>query len=238
MYVRLGQKRLRVRVHKVDVQVPEDLRVGVIAGPDDTTTEVLESLIGSRRLEVFASNKPLPLLGRESFDTIVVDIRALRSAKIRTAFARLLKFVREGGRLVVFYHKDREFNLAQAGFRGAPFQMRIGKGRVTREDAPVKVLLPDHIVFNHPNKVRKHDWDGWTQERGLYFPEVYDAAFDELLSLSDPDLPEERGALLYARYGKGEYIYCALALYRQLKELHAGACRLFANLVSRGPMEK
>ena len=153
---------------------------------------------------------------------------------MRTAFARLLKFVHEGGRLVVFYHKADEFNLDKAGFRGAPFQMKIGTGRVTREDAPVRVLLPDHVLFNHPNKVRAKDWDGWTQERGLYFPQTYDAAFDEMLALSDPGLPEERGAMLYTRYGKGDYVYCALSLYRQLKELHPGACRLFANLISRG----
>jgi len=232
MSVNLGQKSLRVRVHKVDVEVPDGLRVGLIPGADDTVAEVLQSLVGGPRLKVFASNKPLPLLDRESFDTIVVDIRALRSEHMRTAFARLLKFVHEGGRLVV-YHKADEFNLDKAGFRGAPFQMKVGTGRVTREDAPVRVLLPDHILFNYPNKVRTNDWDGWTQERGLYFPQTYDAAFDELLAISDPGLPEERGAMLYTRYGKGDYVYCALSLYRQLKELHPGACRLFANLISR-----
>ena len=99
-------------------------------------------------------------------------------------------------------------------------------------------MLPDHIVFTHPNTVHNKDWDGWIQERGLYFPETYDTAFEELLALSDPGFPEERGALLYARYGKGEYIYCALSLYRQLKECHPGACRLFANLVSRPPANR
>jgi LmbE family N-acetylglucosaminyl deacetylase len=235
MSVNLGQKSLRVRVHKVDVEVPDGLKVGLIRGADDTVAEVLQSLVDSSRLKVFASNKPLPLLDRESFDTIVVDIRALRSEYMRTAFARLLKFAYDGGRLVVFYHKADEFNLDKAGFRGAPFPMKIGTGRVTREDAPVRVLLPDHVLLNYPNKVRSKDWDGWTQERGLYFPETYDAAFAELLALSDPGLPAERGALLYARYGKGDYIYCALSLYRQLKDLHPGACRLFANLISRSP---
>ncbi|MHC4897735.1 MAG: PIG-L family deacetylase, partial [Planctomycetota bacterium] len=115
MSVDLGKKSLRVRVHKVDVQVTEGLRVGLIRAADDTIAEVLQSLIESRRLKVFASDKPLPLLDRDSFDTIVVDIRALRSEHMRTAFARLLKFVHEGGRLVVFYHKADEFNLDTAG---------------------------------------------------------------------------------------------------------------------------
>lgn len=234
MAVSLGDKSLRVRVHKVAVEVPDGLKVGLIEGPDDTAADVLQLLVGGPRLKVFASGRPLPLLDTESFDTIVVDIRALRSEYMRTAFARLLKFVHDGGRLVVFYHKADEFNLDKAGFRGAPFKLRVGTGRVTREDAPVQVLLPDHVLLNRPNKVRTQDWDGWTQERGLYFPQDYDAAFDELLALSDPELPKERGAVLYARYGKGDYVYCALSLYRQLKQLHPGACRLFANLISHG----
>lgn len=235
MFVDLGRKSLRVRVHKVDVEVPDGLKIGLIRGVDDTVAEVLQSLVDSRRLKVFAGDKPLPLLERDGFDTIIVDIRALRSEQVRTAFARLLKFVHEGGRLVVFYHKADEFNLEKAGFRGAPLDLRIGTGRVTREDAPVRVLLPDHILLKYPNRVRSKDWDGWTQERGLYFPQTYHSDFEELLALSDPGLPEERGSLLYTRHGKGEYVYCALSVYRQLKELHPGACRLFANLISSRP---
>ena len=172
IFVHLGDKRIRVDAHKVDVQVSKGLRVGLIRWRDNTVAQVLESLIDNR-LEVFPKDKPLPLLDRENFDTIVVDIRAFRSTAVRASFARLLQFVHQGGRLVVFYHKDSEFNLADAYFRGAPFHLKIGKGRVTREDAPVRVLLPDHIVFTHPNTVHNKDWDGWIQERGLYFPETY-----------------------------------------------------------------
>ena len=131
--------------------------------------------------------------------------------------------------------EDVEFNRDDAFFSGAPYPLEIGKGRVTRQDAPVSLLLPDHVLFNHPNKIRSDDWDGWRQERGLYFPAKYSKRYEQLLAMNDPGLEPEKGALLYARYGKGEYIYCSLALYRQLKKRHPGACRLFANLVSPPP---
>ena len=116
---------------------------------------------------------------------------------------------------------------------GAPYPLRIGKYRVTREDVPVEVLLPDHPLLNYPNKIHPEDWDGWVQERGLYFPEHYAPEYQEIIAMGDPDYPPSRAALLYAVHGEGEYIYCALALYRQLDSLHPGACRILANLVSR-----
>ena len=134
--------------------------------------------------------------------------------------------------MVVFYHKDKEFNLDDASFRGAPYPLQIGRGRVTREDAAVRLLNPEHPLFNYPNVIRREDWDGWAQERGLYFPETYDQKYEELLEMRDEGEEQQRGAMLYAKYGKGDYIYCALSLYRQLKNRHAGACRLFANLIS------
>ena len=81
--------------------------------------------------------------------------------------------------------------------------------------------------------MRPEDWDGWVQERGLYFPDAWAPEYEPILAVQDPGHPAERGALLYARYGAGQIIYCALALYRQLDSLHPGAVRLFANLVSR-----
>ncbi|MCA8957395.1 MAG: PIG-L family deacetylase [Planctomycetes bacterium] len=233
MHVHLGDYRAKVHVHKVDVAVDPVVRVGLMPGVDTSTQEVLQALIGNSRLEKFEPARPIPILDRQRLQVVVADIRALRSARFRAGFARVLDFVREGGRLVVFYHKDVEFNLDDAGFRGAPFPLHIGKGRVTRQDAPVVVLQPKHVLFNHPNRVGAVDWDGWKQERGLYFPDRYDPRqFQELLQMNDPGQPVERGALLYARYGQGDYVYCALSLYRQLKNRHPGACRLFANLIS------
>jgi hypothetical protein len=176
----------------------------------------------------------------DDLDTVVIDIRALRERPdaatenaARAALPRLLEFVRRGGRLVVFYHKDTEFNAATSGFIGSPYPLVIGRDRVTRQDAPVEVLLPRHPLLQQPNPIEPEDWDGWLQERGLYFPESWGEEFEELLAMADPGRPPARGSLLYARYGDGEFVYCALALYRQLDSFHPGACRLFANLISR-----
>ena len=234
LHVHFGDDRLRVGVHKVDVGVSEGLRVGLIRGVDNTAEEILQALIGESRLEKLDPTRVLPILDPDRLHSIVVDIRALRRDKPRAGFARLLEYVKEGGRLIVFYHKDSEFNLDTAGFHGAPYDLFIGKGRVTREDAPIEILVPDHVLFNSPNAISAVAWDGWRQERGLYFPQTYDPnLYEELLEMHDPGFPEERGSLLYAKYGEGDYIYCALSLYRQLKNRHPGACRLFANMISR-----
>jgi hypothetical protein len=218
--------------------VKDDLRVGLIRGVDDTAETVLGALVGDD-LEILDADK-LARCRFEDFDTVVVDIRALRERPDsavwragRAAFPRLLQFVERGGRLVVFYHKDTEFNVESSGFVGSPYPLVIGRDRVTREDAPIRVLLPDHPLLTRPNRIHPDDWDGWVQERGLYFPSEYGPEFDEILAMADPGRALSRGALLFARCGEGEYVYCALALYRQLDSLHAGACRIFANLVSR-----
>lgn len=238
VHVSLDGWSTTVPVHKVDVAVADSQRIGLIRGVDDTAEAVLSALVG-QHLSVL-DEQSLATRALDEFDTIVVDIRALRERPgastwraARAAFPRLLEYVRRGGRLVVFYHKDSEFNPAAAGFVGSPFPLAIGKDRVTREDAPVAILQPNHVLLTKPNVIRPEDWDGWVQERGLYFPESYAPEFEELIAMADPGQPESRGALLYAHYGKGEYVYCALALYRQLDNLHPGACRLFANLVSR-----
>lgn len=89
--------------------------------------------------------------------------------------------------------------------------------------------------MRHPNALRPSDWDGWVQERALYLPGVYADEYEEVLELGDPGEPRERGALLYARTGEGEYVYCALALWRQLKTLHPGAVRMLVNLLTPAP---
>ena len=87
-------------------------------------------------------------------------------------------------------------------------------------------------ALNQPNRIRSEDWDGWTQECGLYFASSWADGYTPLLRIADPGEPAEDGALLFAATGRGEFVYCALALYRQIKNLHPGACRLFANLVA------
>lgn len=232
--IALRGTRVALPIHKVDVEIPPSLRVGVLRSRDDTLPGIL-GVAGLGLSWSELSDADIAAGDLSKFDTIVVDVRALRDRPgARSGFRRLLEFAaRAGRRLVVFYHKDVEFHPAGEGFIGAPFApFQVGKARVTRADAPVRVLAPDHVLLNHPNVIRPSDWDGWGQERALYIPTVYANEFEELLEMHDPGQPVERGALLYARTGKGEYVYCALALWRQLKKLHPGAVRLLANLLT------
>ena len=234
LFVRIGSARLRIPVARIDCKVPEDLRVGLIRGVDDTTSGILRSLRGLIDL-VQLTGDELPTRNLNDLDTIIIDVRALaRQPETGAVFGRLLDFVAGGGRLVVFYHKGAEFNLSDSGFRGFPADtwLHIGRGRVTREDAPIRTLHPDHRIFTEPNKIVPSDWDNWVHERGLYFADEWSEDYVPLLETADPGQPAERGALLYAQIDQGEYIYCALSMYRQLDRLHPGASRLFFNLIT------
>jgi|JRYL01.1.fsa_nt_gb LmbE family N-acetylglucosaminyl deacetylase len=235
--VQLGKNRVELPVHSIDVTTRADLGVGLLRGNDDTLAGILGAGgLGIRWAELSDSDLAIADLSR--FDTIVVDVRALRDRpEARRSFARVLEFARGAGRrLVVFYHKDTEFHPPGEGFVGAPYlPFELGRERVTRPDAPVRVLSPQHALLRAPNRIGLADWDGWEQERCLYLPTAYAKEYETLLEMADAGRERERGALLYARTGDGEYVYCALALWRQLKKLHPGAVRLLANLLTPQP---
>lgn len=237
--IALGANRVVLPVHKVAAEVDVRTRVGVLRSPDDALT----SLIGAGGFGLHwagLSDVDLAVGDLSEFDTIVVDVRALRDRpQARQSFRRLLEFAtKKGKRLVVLYHKDTEYQPPGEGFRGAPFEpFEIGRNRVTRADAPVRVLQPAHVLLTRPNAIRAEDWDGWEQERALYLPSVYASEYEELVELGDPGLPVERSALLYARCGEGEFVYCALSLWRQWKKLHPGSVRLLANLLTPSPAD-
>ncbi len=221
------------------VAVPPDLRVGVVASYDNTLAQAL----GEMNVPYVLLDSAALAAGRlDTLQTIVVDIRAyLVRPDLRRWNNRLLDWAKGGGNLIVTYQKTFEWNDGQpdpflAGKKNpanlAPFPLHIGRDRVTHEEAPVTLLAPAHPIFNWPNPITAGDWNGWVQERGLYFPDRYDDAYRELLSLSDPGEEPLRGGILLAQYGQGTYIYTPLVWYRQLKELHAGAYRIFANMLA------
>jgi hypothetical protein len=142
----------------------------------------------------------------------------------------LLNYVKEGGTMVVQYNTN--FGLQTNEF--SPYPLSISRERVTEEDAKVRVIKKDHPLLNYPNKIEEKDFDGWVQERGLYFPNKWDAQFDALLSMNDTGEDPIDGALLVAKYGNGHYVYTGLSFFRELPEGVSGAYKLFANLVSLG----
>lgn len=166
-------------------------------------------------------------LGR--FDTIMVGVRA---SEVRPDFvaniARLHDYVREGGTLVV-----QEQHEVYTSRNLAPFPGEIGS-RVTDEEAPVRILQPDHPVFTFPNRITTSDFDGWIQERNAYGFRTWDDRYTPLLESHDPWDTEQKGALLHARIGKGHYVYSAYSWFRQLPDGVPGAYRIVANLISLG----
>jgi hypothetical protein len=157
---------------------------------------------------------------------------------------RLLDYVSKGGTLVVQYNRDNIWDKLQP----APYPALISPPlppakegvaqtprplpRITDETSPVKFLKPEDPLLNKPNKITLEDFKGWVQERGLYYWTQFDPKYTALLGMNDPGEPELDGGLVYARQGKGTYIYTGLAFFRQLPEGVPGAYRLFVNLLS------
>lgn len=213
-----------VQVARVDL--PDDLRVGYIMGTGDQVPLVLEQMGLSVRL---LTGEDLATADLDAFDLIIAGIRAYEVREDLIAVnQRLLDYVEAGGVYIVQYNKYA-FNLDQYG--PYPFQIKRPHDRVTREDAPVDILVPDHPVFNRPNRITDADFEGWVQERGLYFQGEWDPRYTPLMASQDPGEPPRAGGLLEARYGKGRYIYTGYAWFRQLPAGVPGAVRLFANLI-------
>ncbi len=207
------------------------VRVGYVEGVGD---EVAEAIAQLGVPLAFLDEQTLAEGDLSAFDTIVLGVRAyLARPDLRAHNARLLDFVAGGGTLLVQYNKF-EFNAAQWG----PYPISVGRGRITDEDAPIRVLAPDHPAFLRPNPIGASDWEGWVQERGLYFlAPGGDPAYRDLLASEDPfeyNAGEKRGLLVEARHGEGRWLYLGLGLWRQLPAGTPGAYRLLANLLSLG----
>ncbi len=220
------------RVSIVDVKVPKDLKVGYIMGAGDEISTVLEQ-IGMNVAMI-----PADKLGSENlskYQTIVLGIRAYDTQKdVIANNKRLLDFVQAGGRLVVQYNTLGSFGVPIDFNSGkyTPYPTTLSRARVSVEEAPVTILDPANAIFHSPNEITQKDFEGWVQERGLYFMSQWDANFTPLLESHDPGEGEQKGGLLVAHYGKGTYIYTGYAFFRQVPAGVPGAVRLFVNLIS------
>ena len=212
------------------MRVADPLRVGYVMGVGDQVPQAIEQL-----------GVVVHLIGPEElvagdlaqYDVIVTGVRAYeRRADLRASNHRLIAYAERGGTVLVQYNKF-EFNEAQYG----PYPAKISANRITDENAPVDVLVPEHPVFNRPNRIDAETWKGWVQERGLYFLGDRDPRYVDLVRLTDPfpfNAGPKTGALVEAKVGKGRWIYIGLGLWRQLPAGTDGAFRLLANLISLG----
>jgi hypothetical protein len=177
------------------------------------------------------SDEDLESADLNQFDAIIAGIRAYNTReRIKTFQPRLLKYVQDGGTLIVQYNVSRGLQTESLG----PYPFSLGRDRVSEESAPVTFLAPDHVLLNFPNKITQKDFEGWVQERGLYFASQWDERYDTVLASHDSRESDKAGGILYTRYGKGAFIYTGFSWFRQLPAGVPGAYRLFANLISAG----
>jgi hypothetical protein len=213
----------------VDVKVPKDLKIGYVMGAGDDIASIL------REVGMNVTLLPADKLARENlaqYSTIVLGVRAYDTQKELVANnQKLLDFVSNGGTLIVQNNNSiSDFNSEHL----TPYPAELSRARVSVEEAPVQILAPDDPIFHYPNQISEKDFDGWVQERGLYFMDKWDDHFKPLLSCHDPNEPEQKGGLLVAKYGKGTYLFTGYAFFRQLPAGVPGPIRLFVNLVSAG----
>ena len=217
-----------VALRVVDVKGTPNVNVGYIAGVGDQVPAAIEQL-GATLKYIDADELAWGDLSRH--DVIVTGVRAYEQrADLRAYNRRLLDYVQQGGTVIVQYNK-MEFNQAQYG----PYPAKVSGNRVSDESVPVKILAPGDPVFNVPNKIGPPAWQGWVQERGLYFLGEKDSKYIDLVSMTDSfkDNPGEKlGSMVEAKYGKGTWIYLGLGLWRQLPAGTDGAYQLLANLLS------
>jgi len=227
---RLWSEPAVASVRVLDLSVPAGLRVGYIAAENDPVPYALGQL--GIRVEML-DEVALAFGDLSKFDAICIGIRAyeLRSDLAR-ANARLLDYARAGGTLVVQYQRQNPWNQINP----APYPATIGQPtiRTTDENSPVRLVAQNHPVLRFPNVITLDDFAGWIQERGLYYWGQWDKQYQPILGLRDPGEEETLGSLLYARVGKGVYIYSGLVFFRELPAGVPGAVRLFVNLLSQG----
>jgi LmbE family N-acetylglucosaminyl deacetylase len=165
------------------------------------------------------------------FDAIVAGIRAYNTReRLAVVQPRLLQYVEQGGTLIVQYNVSRGLVREDLG----PYPFTIGRDRVSEENAPVTILAPDHQLMKFPNTITQEDFEGWVQERGLYYATQWDGRYETVVASHDAQEQDTAGGLLFARFGDGVFIYSGISWFRQLPAGVPGAYRFFANLVSSG----
>jgi hypothetical protein len=210
----------------VDAKAAPGLSVGYITGAGD---ELPQSLANLGINVHFLTAEDLASGNLSKFDTIIMGVRTYAVREdLRTYNGRILDYVKSGGVVIVQYN-TQEYDHNYGPY---PYKMGSNPEEVTDEHSNVAILAPSNPVFTWPNKITSKDFDGWLEERGSKFLQTWDAAYEPLLGTHDPGQVPQKGGLLYAKYGKGVYIYNAYAFYRQMPEGVPGAYRIFANMVS------
>lgn len=204
-------------------------KIGYIEGAGDYAPTLLK--LSGLSVDMLKESDMSSAEKLRGYDAILVGIRAINTEKRMSYWMPvLLDYVQNGGTLVMQYNTLQDMATTQLG----PYPLTLSSKRVTEEDAAVKMLLPDHRLFSYPNKITADDFKGWVQERSLYVPTKWDSQYQALLEMNDTGEEPLQGALLYAPYGKGQFVYTSLSLFRQLPAGQKGGIRLLMNMLSVG----
>jgi LmbE family N-acetylglucosaminyl deacetylase len=214
------------KLAKIDVKTTAK-NIGYIAGAGDDVPTALRQM----DCQVTMLNEAGLSKNLDGFDAIVVGVRAYNTENYLPNYQdKLMEYVKKGGTVVVQYTIPGQ-KVKQIG----PYDIELGRDRVTEEDAEMRPLITESPLLNYPNKITEKDFQGWIQERGLYFAQKWDSKnYQALFSANDKGETPKEGSVLYAQYGKGHYIYTGLSFFRELPAGVTGAYRLFANMISAG----
>ncbi|MFT3844404.1 MAG: PIG-L family deacetylase [Lacibacter sp.] len=204
-------------------------KVGYIKGAGD---KVAEALIQMGYNVSFIDEKDITSANLRQYDAIVTGVRAYNVHQwLSNGYDALMQYVKEGGVLLVQYNTSNQIGPVKA--KMSPYNFNISRNRVSEENAKVNFLVPNHQLFNYPNKITEKDFEGWIQERSIYEADNMDEHFVSLVGMNDAGEPQRTGSLIAADYGKGRFIYTGLVFFRELPAGVPGAYRLMANLLAK-----
>ena len=203
-------------------------KLGYLLGAGDVVPDALRNI--GYQVDILEESD-LSSENLKQYDAILTGIRFFNINERSPFMApKLLKYVEDGGNLIVQYNTRHRMKTQNFG----PFPITLSRDRVTEENAVVTFLKPKHPILNSPNKITKEDFNNWVQERGLYFPNEWDAKYDAILSWHDKGEEARNGSLLVTKYGKGNYVYSGISFFRELPAGVPGAYRLLVNLIELG----
>jgi len=203
-------------------------KIGYIVGAGDKVPEALEQMGYEVTL---LTDKELSKNNLSQFDAILTGVRAYNTNDwMNKYYDKLMKYVNEGGNLIVQYNTSNQIGPVKAKI--GPYNFNITRTRVTDENATVSLLKPEHPVFNFPNKIVQDDFKGWIQERSIYHATDTSGKFEKLIGMNDPGEKSDDGSLIVAKYGKGWFTYTGIVFFRELPAGVPGAYRLLANIIA------
>ncbi len=216
-----------VSLIKFDLNVKAK-NIAYIMGSGDKIPESL-SLVGYK-VDLFDKND-INIDNLKDYDALIVGVRAFNSDKsLLDIKPQLMNFMESGGNVIIQYNTSRNLDVNKF----SPYPFTLSRNRVSQENAPVRIINSKHPALNYPNKITLEDFNGWVQERGLYFPNSWSNDFETIISSNDKGESPNNGGILISKVGEGYFVYTSYSWFRQLPAGVSGAYKIFTNLISLG----